>query len=138
MRKGVALLTVLFLTLIALIFSAVAIYISITSTTISGGEKRYKSTLEYAKGISYYLTDEILSGNINSLVPNYTNCINNQCNLSVNLPKTIFSNSNYEVNTTLLGIVEVEDGEIYTFRIEVKNRKVPSEKVIVEFGYKVY
>ena len=137
MRKGIALVIVLVLSLIALIFTGAAIYVSTKSTSISGSEKRYKNTLEYAKGVSSYLMDLMINDELRNFVPDFSRCVNNQCNERISIPANISSNK-YEVNATLLSAVKTGDGgTVYTVEVIVKNRNT-QEKAIIDFGYEVY
>jgi len=137
LRKGIALVIVLVLSLIALIFTGAAIYVSTKSTSISGSEKRYKNTLEYAKGVSSYLMDLMINDELRNFVPDFSRCVNNQCNERISIPANISSNK-YEVNATLLSAVKTGDGgTVYTVEVIVKNKDT-QERAIIDFGYEVY
>jgi hypothetical protein len=137
LRKGFALVTVLILSLIALIFTGAAIYISTKSTKVSGGEKRYRNVLDCAKGISFYLIDQMINDELRNKVANFSLCKNNNCNEPIYIPPGVFP-SNYEVNATLLSVVYPSDGgTVYTVEVKVKNKNT-GEKVTIDFGYEVY
>jgi len=128
LRKGVVLITVLILSLIALIFVSVAVFVSMRSTSISGSEKRYRSALEYAKGVSSYLMEQMVSGNIQHLVNNATKKID----------LSNLSQGKYKVDATLLGVVTTPTGTVYVVEVKVMNKSNPAEKAVIDFGYEVY
>lgn len=58
-EKGIALITTLVLSFIGVSFIAIATYMVISSTKISGLENRYLSTLDTAKGVSNYAMNSL-------------------------------------------------------------------------------
>jgi len=128
LRKGLVLITVLILSLIALIFVNVAVFVSVRFTSISGSEKRYRSALEYAKGVSSYLMEQMVSGNIQRLVNNVTKKID----------VSNLSQGKYRVEATLLGTVTTPTGTVYVVEVEVTDRNSSVEKAVIDFGYEVY
>ncbi|ADU97107.1 hypothetical protein [Thermovibrio ammonificans] len=131
-RKGLALSTVLILSLIALGFTAVMLYMLTTGTKITGSTARYTSSLEVAKGVSSYLMrlmeeDELC---------NYTNC--NLPDQPINLG-SYSTFGDYVASARLLRrVVDTATGAtVYAVEVKVYNKKVPNEKAVVDFVYKV-
>lgn len=131
-NKGIALLTTLILSLVALGFVAAIMYMLNSSTNISGTHKRYQNALMAARGASEYIMDKLVSGDENSL------CNNQLCtdNTTVDL-SSLFSE--YDVKATVLNRYEdtVNDIIVYSIRVNAINKNNPKEKSIIEFVYKV-
>jgi hypothetical protein len=131
-RKGVALITVLVLSFIALAFVSVLLFMITRGTQVAGGEKRYISSLEVAKGVSNYLME---------LMDEDTFCDYVDCSKE-NVPVNLGSYAkfgDYEVKAVLLKKVDIPSTRtaIYAVELSVKNKKRPSEKAVVDFVYKV-
>jgi len=124
----VVLITVLILSLVALTFVSVAVLVSARFTSISVGEKKYRNALEYAKGVSLYLMEQMVSGNIQYLVNNATKKID----------VSNLSQGKYEVEATLLGTARTSNGTVYVVEVKVTNKSNPAEKAVIDFGYEVY
>ncbi|MGA1862783.1 hypothetical protein OWM07_07860 [Deferribacter thermophilus] len=131
-NKGIALLTTLILSLVALGFVAAIMYMLNSSTNISGTHKRYQNALMAARGASEYIMDKLVSGDESDLC-NTTTCPENT---PIDLSDLF---SDYEVKATLLNRYEdtVSDIIIYSFRVTATNKNNPKEKSIIEFVYKV-
>ncbi|BAI80334.1 conserved hypothetical protein [Deferribacter desulfuricans SSM1] len=131
-NKGIALLTTLILSLVALGFVAAIMYMLNSSTNISGTHKRYQNALMAARGASEYIMDKLVSGDEKSL------CNNQLCtdNTTIDL-NSLFSE--YDVEATVLNRYEdtVNDIIVYSIRVNAINKNNPKEKSIIEFVYKV-
>jgi len=131
-RKGVALLTVLLLSFIALAFIAALLFMITRGTQMAGGERRYVSALEVAKGVSEYLMELMDSDEL---------CERTDCSKE-NVPINLGDYStfgDYQVNAVLLKKVTITGTRtaIYAVELSVKNKNKSSEKTIVDFVYKV-
>ena len=132
MRKGLALTTVLILSVIALAFTGIMLYMVTTSSQMSGMAYRYRSSLEVAKGVSQYLMSLMDSDELCK----YTDCT--RPNQQINLGS--YSNiGNYRVQAKLLRYINdpTTGAAIYSVEVNVINTKTPSEHSTVDFVYKV-
>ena len=132
MRKGLALTTVLILSLIALAFTGVMLYMLTSSTHMGGAQYRYRSSLEVAKGVSQYLM---------SLMDSEELCSHTDCSKS-NEPINLGSYSNigdFRVEAKLLSYIQDPNtgAVVYSVEVRVTNRKIPAEHSTVDFVYKV-
>jgi hypothetical protein len=132
MRRGLALITVLILALVALGFTAVMLYMLTSGTKITGSATRYTSSLEVAKGVSSYLMQLMEDNTFCS----YTDC--NGTDVPINLG-SYGAFGDYEASARLLRrVVDSATGAtVYAVEVEVHNVKMPNEKAIVDFVYKV-
>ncbi len=131
-RKGIAFITVLILAVIALVFTGIMLYLVTKGTKITGVETRYTSSLEVAKGVSNYLMQLIDEDKLCSYV---------NCNIP-NSPIDLDSYSNfgdYQANAVLLRKVDdpKTGASVYSIEVKVTNKKIPKERVIIDFVYKV-
>lgn len=132
MRRGLALTTVLILSVIALAFTGIMLYMVTASSQMSGMAYRYRSSLEVAKGVSQYLMTLM----DNDELCKYTNCT--RSNQPINLGS--YSNiGDYKVQAKLLKYINdpTTGAVIYSVEVNVINTKVPSEHSTVDFVYKV-
>ncbi|MGA1846941.1 hypothetical protein [Deferribacter abyssi] len=131
-NKGMALVTTLILSLVALGFVAAILYMINSSTNISGSHKRYQNTLMAARSAAEYIMDKILIGDENIL-----------CNGSLCSDNTTFDLNNltndYNINVKVLD--KSEDSTtgvtVYSFRVTTTNKNNPKEKSVIEFVFKV-
>jgi len=131
-RKGLALITALALTLIALVLSVSLFFMLRSSTFMSGAYKRYTSSLEVNKGIANYIIQGILDDELKCLTLD-GKCVNNS-EIDLDGLSTI---GDYRSKAKVLSIVELPDGtRIYSIEIETQNEKT-GEKSVVDFVYKV-
>lgn len=130
-RKGVALVTVLILSFIALAFIAVLLFMVTRGTQMAGGERRYISSLEVAKGVSEYLMDLM----DNDELCEHTDCTKENVPINLGDYSTL---GDYKVEAVLLKKVTIpKRTAIYAVELTVKNKNRSSEKTIVDFVYKV-
>lgn len=132
MRRGLALTTVLILSVIALVFTGVMLYMVTASSQMSGMAYRYRSSLEVAKGVSQYLMTLMDSDELCK----YTNCA--RPNQLINLGS--YSNiGDYRVQAKLLKYINdpTTGAVIYSVEVNVVNTKIPAEHSTVYFIYKV-
>ena len=137
MRRGIALIVALILSLIAMIFIGALFYLLNTGTQISGMYKTYTSSLEVAKGVSSYLMKLMDRGEF----CDFTSC--NSTNASIDLGN--YSRiDNFLVNATLLyRILEnpakpVSSPQTFAVEVKVVNLKNPADKTTVDFVYRIY
>jgi len=130
-RKGIALVTVLILSFIALLFVALLLFMVSRSSQIGGMEKRYTSSLEVAKGVASYLME---------LMEENALCSKVDCskeNSPINLGR-YSSFGPYRARAVLLKKVDPEPNvSVYAVEITVTNSGNPAEKSIVDFVYEV-
>jgi len=138
-ERGVALITVLVLSVVALLIVGGLFYMLIKGTWISGSEKRYHSVLEAGKGAATIVMNKLLNGE--SLKCNNNNCTpcptteDNNCKIDLGISDF----GDYDVNVYLLDMKQTQNsGTIYSFRVRAKNRNNQSEKAEIEFVYRVY
>jgi hypothetical protein len=137
MRKGIALIVALVLSLVAMVFIGALFYLLTSGTQISGMYKTYTSSLEVAKGISNYLMRLMDNGDFCK----FTSC--NSTNATIDLGN--YSRiDNFQVNATLLyRILEnptdpVNSPQTYAVELKVVNENNPSDKTTVDFVYRIH
>ena len=129
-RRGIALLTVVLLSLIALIFSEALIYMTMKTTEISGTGKRYSSALEAAKGASDLIIQQILNGSLK--------CENPPCKSNSLIDLGGYSTmGDYQITAKILSEINKPAKTIYAIEVEAKSVKTP-EKAVIDFVYEVY
>lgn len=148
-QKGVALITVLLLSVLGIALIVMLFYISRNLTSMTGISSRYLKELEDAKGISNYLASTILSatrdlecglnGNLICMPDPNTDC--NQTSRSyVLMPTNIYDSTHHDVKVCYLFSVDdpdaIEPYTMYGFYIRVSN-SVTDETAEVDFVYKV-
>ena len=131
-REGLALTTVLILSVIALAFTGIMLYMLTSSTQMAGTQYRYRSSIEVAKGVSQYLMslmdeDELC---------NYTDCTKTDQPIDLGKYAVI---GNYKVEARLLKYIKDPQtgASVYAVELKVVNAKVPAEHSTVDFVYKV-
>jgi len=131
-RRGLALTTVLILSVIALAFTGIMLYMVTSSSQMSGMAYRYRSSLEVAKGVSQYLMNLMDSDELCK----YTDC--SRPNQPINLG-SYSSVGDYRVQAKLLRYINdpLTGAAIYSVEVNVVNKKIPSEHSTVDFVYKV-
>ena len=131
-RKGVALVTVLILSAIALIFTAVMLYLVSSGVRITGVEVRYTTSLEVAKGVSNYLIELIDQDKL----CDYTNCNAPNSPIELGDYKKL---DKYKVQATLLSRVEDPStgSQVYAIEVKVLNEVNPKEKATIDFVYEI-
>lgn len=131
-RKGLALTTVLVLSVIALAFTGVMLYMLTSSTQMAGIQYRYRSSLEVAKGVSQYLMSLMDSNKL----CNYTDC--SRPNQPINLGNYA-TVGDYRVEAKLLRYIQnpKTGASIYSVEVKVVNTRNPEEHSTVYFVYKV-
>ncbi|EDP74487.1 hypothetical protein [Hydrogenivirga sp. 128-5-R1-1] len=129
-QNGIAFVSAVILSFVAMSFIAALMYIITQSVQISGTTKKYVSSLEVAKGIADYIIahvrQEPVALTCNNLPCSTTN--NNIDIVGVVLP-------DYIVTAKFLGESSGLNSIIYAFRIEV-SRKGSTDKAVIEFIYK--
>ncbi|GAB6071804.1 hypothetical protein JCM14244_01810 [Venenivibrio stagnispumantis] len=138
-EKGIALVTVLALSVVALLIVGALIYMLIKGTWLSGADKRYHSALEAGKGAATIVMNKLLNGE--NLKCNKNNCTpcptteNDNCKIDLGVSDF----GDYNVNVYLIDMKPTQNsGTIYTFRVRAKNKNNQSEKAEIEFVYRVY
>jgi len=131
-RKGVVLTTVLVLSVIVLVLVGIMFFMLTSSVQMTGISKRYRSSLEVAKGVSQYLMTLMDSDEL----CNYTDCTKPDQPIDLGNYTSV---GDYRVQAELLRyIVDSRTGaKIYSVEVKVVNTKVPSEHSTVDFVYKV-
>ncbi len=137
-RKGVALVVSVVLSLLALTFIGVLLYIGTQSTRVSGLKREYTSALEVCKGVANYLMtlmdrDELCS---NTIPPG----------CAPNTPINLGSYSNFgefQASATLLRYIQEDPAnpdspKTYAVRVEAHSTANPSDRAEVEFVYRVH
>ena len=141
-QKGIALVTALILSLLALAFMAVLLNSTISSTRISGIEARYNTALQVARGVSDYIANQISYDNLQcsngTAVFDQLSC---RTNYAVQLG-SYSSLGNYSLNATMLSDpVEITSGnstyELYAVRVASQAQNNPSEQAIIDFVYRL-
>lgn len=143
-KKGMALVTTLVLSLIALILLSTVILMIIKSTNITGSSKRYATAVEAAKGASDYIINAIFEDAGKTLDPNcliHCNNDNSSCidicpdNSIINLP---FSKlDKYNINAKLIRRYSVSDATYYSVQVETYAVDNTKEKAFIQFIYKI-
>jgi hypothetical protein len=140
-REGMAFITVLVLAAIALAFTAVMLYLITSGTKITGIETRYTSSLEVAKGVSNYIM-RLMNEGKTDFCSKYTtdNCRNAESGVKeeIDLSKDNYDEFwDYKAKAYLLSVIDDKGATIYAVEVEVFNQHTRSEKVIVDFVYRV-
>lgn len=153
-EKGIALISVIILSLLALLLIAGLTYYLLFSKRVSTYEKRYTTALEAAKGGSEIIISKILEGNLkctNSSQNAFNNsgCGQNSCNTSGNQyicletykclggDLTQDCKGGYRIDAVLLSIYS--QGAITFYSIEVNSTSGDNlaEKATIQFVYKL-
>ncbi|MDK2792708.1 MAG: hypothetical protein PWQ25_1571 [Deferribacteres bacterium] len=143
-KKGMALVTTLILSTIALLIVGTAYYLLSSGTKISGIQSRYTTALEAAKGASDYVINVILD-KFDNISDEETTCSSlSECSgysgNCVNLPAKGYNNlGGFNVCAKVLDskyFVD-EDMMIYTVEVRAVNPSNSNEKSIVQFVYQV-
>lgn len=159
-QKGLALLTLIILSFIAVMLIGALIYFLIKGKESQVLQKRYTSSLEAAKGASEIIMNMLLYPDDPSLpllcttskinAYNNQNCAINSCSPSSNsyiclgqykcLGSADLStcNGGYKITARVLAYKQLITGEkIYTVEVESVYASNPSEKSIIQFVYKI-
>lgn len=136
-EKGVALLTTLVLSFVALGFIAALLYFLNSSTEISGIQTRYQTSLEAAKGGSDFVMNQLVTGlaTCEGGTKDLPDCDSGD---SIDLG-SYNSVGQYNLSATMLSSSydNVTETEIYAVRVNAKNT-TNDEKSTIEFVYRVY
>ena len=135
LRKGMVLITVVIVSLIALTFTGALLYLVSSQTSITGAEKRYTSALEVAKGVSSYLMQLMTEGELCTMI----DCSRNLQKISEN-PNFHFKRlGKYKVEAYLLKKIPPNSSPegIYSVKLVVKNVNNEREKSEIYFVYEV-
>lgn len=146
-NRGIALISVLILTVLGMIITAGVSYLVVSGYRIFSVQKRYSTALDAAKGAYEVIVGKIdqikcadspedaASGNCGTC-PNYDQ--QNQQNQQIVCMEDYSciggsSNSCYEITSRLL----FKSPPLYAFEIESQKAGNPNEKAIVQFVYRV-
>lgn len=143
-NKGLALITTLLLSVIALLMVGAAYYLLTSGTKISGIQSRYTTALEASKGASDYVINLILDkfDNISSAegaCSTFTECggYPGDC---VDLPAVNYNKlGGFDVCAKVLDSKYFPDKDmvIYTVEVRAQNPVNTDEKSIIQFVYQV-
>ncbi|TCK06658.1 hypothetical protein [Phorcysia thermohydrogeniphila] len=134
-RKGLVLMTVVVVSLVALAFTGALLYLITSETGISGAEKRYTNALEVGKGVSSYIMQIATKGDLCSMV----DCTKTGEEISESGSFRFKNVGNYEVEAYLLRKVPATTSPegIYSFKVVVKNKNNEKERSEIYFVYEV-
>jgi hypothetical protein len=134
-RKGLVLMTVVVVSLIALAFTGALLYLITSETGISSAEKRYTNALEVGKGVSSYIMQLATRGDLCSMV----DCTKIGEEISEKEGFKFKTIGNYEVEAYLLRKVPPTTSPegIYSIKVVVKNIHNKNERSEIYFVYEV-
>jgi hypothetical protein len=134
-RKGIALMTAVSLSAIAMVFTGVLLYLATSTAKVTGMQRRYMASLEAAKGVAYYLMKRMDDG---TFCGSMVDC--SKDNQTISLDSTYKNLGGFNVNATLIKRVQVSLGnqtfELYSVRITASQNET-NEHSEVEFIYRV-
>jgi hypothetical protein len=130
-ERGIALITTLFLGLIALVVIAALMFMLITGTQVSGIGKRYSGALEAAKGASEYIIQRIIDGTITCNGGGV--CTSGD---SIDLEAYVTNVPGYNISAIYLGDINKFGTYVYAIRVTAEGTGA-GEKAVVEFVYRV-
>lgn len=143
-NNGLALITTLLLSIIALLIVGAAYYLLTSGTKISGIQSRYTTALEAAKGATDYVRSIIFDNfdNISSeekACSSLAECSGYTGNC-IDLPKFHYNKlGGFDICAKALDVkyFPKEDMVIYTVEVRAQNPSNKDEKSIIQFVYQI-
>ncbi|RUM45557.1 MAG: hypothetical protein DSY35_00585 [Desulfurobacterium sp.] len=135
LRRGMVLITVVIVSMIALTFTGALLYLLSSQTSITGAEKRYTNALEVAKGVSSYIMQLATEGELCTIA----DCTKSNQKLTESPTFRFKELGNYEVEAYLLKKYPPNPSPegIYSVKVVVKNKNNEKEKSEIYFVYEV-
>lgn len=122
-NRGIALLTTLLVSIIAVVIVATFLYILTKGTTISKQEKLYTSALEAAKGVSFVILNSLKNDTLEcqkggSYVPCTDTTLTYPANINLNIGGKDFSSlGDYNISAKLLSYRSTSTSKIFSIKV---------------------